>query len=293
MKISNCLMKFAVMVFAVISLTSCRSNLYDWEYIPETQIVHIPQEGGIYHFMGFEREKVGVTRAVDIENDIYKCYRYRINLGDNIGESVHHDYIPLKFKVPANESNAERDVTLEISKAKEFHLSDDGKYLDSGVCDETDLSEDNWEEWQTVWRGVQAGITNGGSSVSYTEYTLNTCEWDFSWGSVKEEGNVIVVNSDEELSNLITHLVCEEGCSYPSVDFTKHSLVVAYGGCRNGISSINITNFTQTSATELALHIAITTNMTDEAPVWTKALIVDKLSEHSSIKLDVMIDTSL
>lgn len=293
MKISNCLMKFAVMVFAVISLTSCKSNLYDWEYIPETQIVHIPQEGGIYHFMGFEREKVGVTRAVDIENDIYKCYRYRINLGDNIGESVHHDCIPLKFKVPANESNAERDVTLEISKAKEFHLSDDGKYLDSSVCDNADTSEEYWEEWQVVWRGVQAGRTNGGSSVSYTEYTLNTCDWDFSWGSVKEEGDVIIINSDEELSNLITHLVCEEGCSYPSMDFTKHSLVVAYGGCRNGISSINITNFTQTSATELALHIAITTNMTDEAPIWTKALIVDKLSEQSSIKLDVMIDTSL
>ena len=162
-------MKFAVMVFAAISLTSCRSNLYDWEYIPETQIVHIPQEGGIYHFMGFEREKVGVTRAVDIENDIYKCYRYRINLGDNIGESVHNDYIPLKFKVPANENNAERDVTLEISKAKKFHLSDDGKYLDSDVCDETDLSEDNWEEWQTVWRGVQAGRANGGNEVSYME----------------------------------------------------------------------------------------------------------------------------
>lgn len=29
--------------------------------------------------------------------------------------------------------------------------------------------------------------------------------------------------------------------------------------------------------------------MTDEAPVWIKALIVDKLSEQSSIKLDVNI----
>lgn len=290
MKISNCLMKIAVMVFAVISLTSCRSNLYDWEYIPETQIVHIPQEGGIYHFMGFEREKVGVTRAVDIENDIYKCYRYRINLGDNIGESVHYDYIPLKFEVPSNESDTERDVVLEISKAKEFHLSDDGKYLDSGVCDKADASEEYWDEWQIVWRGVQAGSrTNSGSSVSYTEYTLDTCDWDFSWGSVKEEGDVIVVNSDKELSNLITHFVCEEDCGYSGVDFTKHSLVVAYGGCRNGIYSINITNFVQTSATELALHIAITTNMTDEAPVWIKALIVDKLSEQSSIKLDVNI----
>ena len=176
---------------------------------------------------------------------------------------------------------------LEISKAKEFHLSDDGKYLDSGVCDNADASEEYWEEWQAVWQGVQAGRTNGGRSVSYTEYTLNTCEWNFSWGSVKEEGYVIVVNGDEELSNLITHLVCEEGCSYPSVDFTKHSLVIAYGGCINGISNINITNFVQTSATELALHIAISTNMTDEAPVWTKALIVDKLSEQSCIELDV------
>jgi hypothetical protein len=50
-----------------------------------------------------------------------------------------------------------------------FHLSKDGKYLDSDVCDEANLSEDNWEDWQTVWRGVQAGITNGGSEVSYME----------------------------------------------------------------------------------------------------------------------------
>lgn len=155
MKFSKYTMMIAVMFFAIISLTSCRSNLYDWECIPENQIVLIPQEGGIYHFMGFEREKVGTTRAVDIENDIYKCYRYRINLGDNIGESVHHDNIPLKFEVPANNSNAERDVVLEISKAKDFHLSDDGKYFDPNVCNIANLSEDNWNEWQLVWRGIQ------------------------------------------------------------------------------------------------------------------------------------------
>lgn len=41
------------------------------------------REGGICHLMGFEREKVGTTRTVDIENNTYLCYR--INLGDNIG----------------------------------------------------------------------------------------------------------------------------------------------------------------------------------------------------------------
>ena len=280
-------MKITVMIFAAISFTSCFEYLLDWEVTPQSEIVQIPQQGGTYYFSEFEYKQVGTTRAYD-PGEIFKCYRYRLVLGDNIGDSLHSDQgYWLKFIVPANESNTERDVVLEISKAKEFHLSDDGKYLDSGVCDNADASEEYWEEWQAVWQGVQAGRTNGGRSVSYTEYTLNTCEWNFSWGSVKEEGYVIVVNGDEELSNLITHLVCEEGCSYPSVDFTKHSLVIAYGGCINGISNINITNFVQTSATELALHIAITTNMTDEAPVWTKALIVDKLAAQSRISLNV------
>lgn len=169
MKISNCLMKFAVMVFAATSLTSCFEYLLDWEVTPQSEIVQIPQQGGIYYFSEFEYEQVGTTRSYD-PGEIFKCYRYRLVLGDNIGDSLHSDKgYSLKFIVPANESNAERDVTLEISKAKEFHLSDDGKYLDSDVCDETDLSEDNWEEWQTVWRGVQAGRANGGSDVSYME----------------------------------------------------------------------------------------------------------------------------
>lgn len=148
---------FMILVVACVELAACESNLYDWDAIPESEILEIPQEGGVYHFMGFEREKVGTTRMIDIENDIYKCCRYRLNLGDNIGESVHLDYIPFSFEVPANNSNAERDVVLEISKAKDFHLSDDGKYLDSGVCDNADSSEECWGEWQTIWRGVQSG----------------------------------------------------------------------------------------------------------------------------------------
>ena len=204
-------MKIAVMFFAATSFTSCFEYLLDWEVTPQSEIVQVPQQGGTYYFSEFEYKQVGTTRAYD-PGEIFKCYRYRLVLGDNIGDSLHSDQgYWLKFIVPANESNAERDVVLEISKAKEFHLSDDGKYLDSGVCDNADASEEYWDEWQIVWRGRQAGRTNGGSSVSYTEYTLDTCDWDFSWGSVKEEGSVIVVNSDEELSNLITHLVCEEG----------------------------------------------------------------------------------
>ena len=149
MKIHSHLKKIAVMAVAAISLTSCHSYLFDWEVTPETEIVQIPQEGGIYDFAEFELEYAGTTRVINREHT-YKCYRYRLNVGDNIGKSEHDSEPYITFEVPANETGAERDVTLEISKAKEFHLA-------QGTHDNADLSEENWEEWQTVWRGVQAG----------------------------------------------------------------------------------------------------------------------------------------
>ena len=136
------------MAIAIMSLTSCHSFLFDWETTPEDEIVQIPQEGGIYDFAEFELEYVGTTKVINREQ-IYKCYRYRLNVGDNIGKSEHEQDLVITFEVPANESGTERNVTLEISKAKEFHLSMD-------MHDKADLSEGSWEEWQTVWRGVQA-----------------------------------------------------------------------------------------------------------------------------------------
>ena len=148
MKPLSRLKKCMLMAIAVLSLASCYSYLFDWEVTPEDEIVQIPQEGGIYHFGEFEIECVGTTRVIRPGED-YKCFRYRLNVGDTIGESEHGQDLSVTFEVPANESGTERDVTLEISKAKEFHLKME-------MHDEADLSEDNWEEWQTVWRGVQA-----------------------------------------------------------------------------------------------------------------------------------------
>lgn len=137
------------MAIVSTSLASCQSYLFDWEVTPETEIVQIPQEGGIYHFYNFELECIGTTRVIR-PGEAYKCYRYRLNVGDDIGKSEHGRDYSITFEVPANEDDTERNVTLEISKAKEFHLSMD-------MHDKADLSEENWKEWQTVWRGIQAG----------------------------------------------------------------------------------------------------------------------------------------
>lgn len=140
---------------ATLLLTACEFHwdYFDWTITPETEIVEIPKEGGIYHLRAFEREEVATTRM--IENNMYKCCRYRLIMGDIVGEPTHLDYIPIDFEVPANESGTERNVTLEISKSKEFHCTDEQMF--GSICDEADLSDDNWEEWQAVWFGVQEG----------------------------------------------------------------------------------------------------------------------------------------
>ena len=47
---------FMILVVASMAFAACESNLYDWDVMPATEIAQIPQEGGIYHFMGFDRE---------------------------------------------------------------------------------------------------------------------------------------------------------------------------------------------------------------------------------------------
>ena len=139
----------------VMSFTACKlfffdDHLYDWTIIPETEVVQIPCEGGTYHFDGLDSEFVGTTRFEP--GEWYKCLRYRLRLEEEVGQVIHFEadyWKPINFEVPANESGAERNVTLEISKAVDFHSS-------RKECDLADLSEESWEEWLAVWFGIQA-----------------------------------------------------------------------------------------------------------------------------------------
>lgn len=144
---------FAIVAFAAITLTSCYSELYDWEAKPETEAVNIPKEGGIYVFDGFEYTKVGTTRGSE-PNKVYKCYRYRLNFGEEKGEIYHNNAPRLEFVVPANQSGSLRTVVLEVSKALDFHITYNSP---TGSCSSADLIEECWGEWQSVWRGLQDG----------------------------------------------------------------------------------------------------------------------------------------
>ncbi len=150
------LLGVAIVIVAMVS-TSCLlfildDYLYDWEITPETEVVQIPQEGGTYYFEGLEAEFVGTTRFQP--GELYKCLRYRLILGDASGQVFHFKaydgMTSINIEVPANESGAERNVTLEISKAVDFHSN-------RKEHNAADGSEESWEEWQAVWFGIQEG----------------------------------------------------------------------------------------------------------------------------------------
>ena len=147
--------KLMRVVFAMVALalTSCWNwdpFLYDWEITPETEVVQIPYEGGTYYFEGLESVSVGTTRFNP--GELYKCLRYRLILGEENGQVIHYKYSwdSICIEVPANESEVERNVILEISKAVDFHSN-------RREHKAADLVEESWEEWQAVWFGVQAG----------------------------------------------------------------------------------------------------------------------------------------
>ena len=154
MNISKHIWRITVIAIAAITLTSCYSVLWDFEVTPESQVVQVPQEGGQYYINALEWDIIGTTRVIN-PGETFKCYRYRLNLGNDVGDIIHSNEMSLVVDTPANESGAERNISVEVSKAINFHRS--GNHLYGKICDEADLAEDNWEEWQTVWSGVQAG----------------------------------------------------------------------------------------------------------------------------------------
>ena len=121
------------------------------------------------------------------------------------------------------------------------------------------------------------------TDITYKEYTLygSSCDWNLP----DDYNNVIVVDSDEELAR---YIASESGESYPAVDFSKYTMIIAHGYSLNGISNKQIESFQSISATEIALNIAIYQDMTDVVETWTIALLVDKWDRLYNIDLRVV-----
>jgi len=107
--------------------------------------------------------------------------------------------------------------------------------------------------------------------IAFEEYSLETCQWT----NLAYDDKVMLINSDEELER---YIACT-GDSYPAVDFSEYTLLLASGKTNGIVSDVAVKDLQQLSASEYELNIEITQSVFAIVEEWTVALIVEKVNE--------------
>ncbi|MCL2246651.1 MAG: hypothetical protein FWC10_10535 [Lentimicrobiaceae bacterium] len=116
-------------------------------------------------------------------------------------------------------------------------------------------------------------------NISFTEYSL--AETSCQWVNLPYDDKVLMINSNEELENYIS---CAED-SYPKIDFSKHTLLLASGICKSGISNSVAEKLKQLELKHYELEIALIPNMLAVETPWKVTIIIDKIDANSMIDL--------
>ncbi|MDR1983584.1 MAG: hypothetical protein LBQ28_01995 [Prevotellaceae bacterium] len=117
--------------------------------------------------------------------------------------------------------------------------------------------------------------------IPFTEYSLvgTSCQWT----NLDYEGKVIVINSNEELAQ---YVICTEG-SYPEIDFSKNTLLLARGGTTWGIASLS-KNVFNTGKNKYIIEVEIILNDATVAQGWHICIIIStKLNAADNVELKV------
>jgi hypothetical protein len=153
-----------------------------------------------------------------------------------------------------------------------------GKYLivkeSNGNLLEMNTKKDAGPGDLTEWRAVAF-------EIPFEEYSLDgtLCKWT----NLNYDQTVIIINSDEELENYIS---CTEG-SYPEIDFSQHTLLLASGKADSDIIYI-VKSIQQLSYKEYDLNVMIIINDATIVKEWSIALMVKKMSEESHVALNII-----
>ena len=142
---------FILAITGVLVFTGCLAHIYDVRFPDNTEVVTIPSAGGSYYFEVW----AGPETKTSFEDRLWS-FEYRILFDDTIydqqianislvNEHIHEgDSFKVDFTIPANDSSEQRDVTVEVLKARNLN------YYQYHV----DASD---KDWQVVWRGKQLG----------------------------------------------------------------------------------------------------------------------------------------
>ena len=120
--------------------------------------------------------------------------------------------------------------------------------------------------------------------IPFTEYSLTNTSC--RWMNLPYDEQIIIINSSEELEK---HIFCSEG-SYPEIDFSKHSLLLASGKTKKEIDEVVTKGLQQLSSNkyELSLEIAITDIPAIET--WNMAFFIEKINDNSVVELNLTLN---
>ncbi len=141
------------------------------------------------------------------------------------------------------------------------------------ACNDTSqTSEIQGEDVPFVEYSFTEGATSG-EEISARWVNLNY--------SNSVNGKILVINSNTELAKYV------EG-DYPPVDFSEKTLVLAYG-CGSGVLVADGHKFQYLSGHNYAITINLILTAAASMNEWQVAIIVDKLSSNSNVKLNTTI----
>ena len=94
---------------------------------------------------------------------------------------------------------------------------------------------------------------------------------------------VVIINSSEELRKYIE---CADSI-YPAIDFSKHSLLLAFGGTPSVVHDLRIGSFQQLSENKYKLDVELSMTVLSAIDRWFIGLVTHKLGEDDAVKLNV------
>ena len=117
--------------------------------------------------------------------------------------------------------------------------------------------------------------------ISVQDYMLGWCSW-INWA---DDSKIIIINSDEEMNKYVS---CHELLDYPTIDFSKHSLLLVDGTASAGIYDVKKEKkMQQISPNEYVLNIGINLNSLTEPTKWYATIITNKLRQNAKIELKI------
>jgi hypothetical protein len=116
--------------------------------------------------------------------------------------------------------------------------------------------------------------------VPVTEYRIECLS---STGTTLH-GNLLIINSKEDFEK---YFYFSEISDCPEIDFSKHTLLLAYGTSTYGVHKIH--SELLFTGDEYVLKIEIIQNDATVAEHWRIALVTDKIAEVANVELDVTI----